>query len=129
MLANLLDTLRDFASQIPLLIALFAIFILLNILDGHSTWKVLRPDHFRRERNPVARWIFRKLGLPRGIVVFKVVLLAILTAAIAVYASYETFLLNIILLVADIVFLLVVLHNYRVSRRLEQRKPVNKEVI
>jgi hypothetical protein len=129
MLANLLDTLRDFASQIPLLIALFAIFILLNILDGHSTWKVLRPDHFRRERNPVARWIFRKLGLPRGIVVFKVVLLPILTAAIAVYASYETFLLNIILLVADIVFLLVVLHNYRVSRRLEQRKPVNKEVI
>ncbi|MGC9361741.1 MAG: DUF5658 family protein [Candidatus Syntrophosphaera sp.] len=129
MLASILEPLRGIATGIPLLVVLFAIFILLNVLDGHSTWKVLRPHHYRRERNPVARWIFRKFGLPRGIVVFKVVLLGILTAAIAVYASYETFLLNIILCVADIVFLIVVLHNYRVSRRLEQRKPVNKEVI
>lgn len=103
---------------IPLLIALFSVFVLLNVLDGHSTWLVLKPNHYRRERNPVARWIFRKLGLPRGIVIFKAVLLAILAAAFYIYASADAFVLNIVLLVANAVFLAVVIHNYRISRRL-----------
>ncbi|HNT52625.1 MAG TPA: DUF5658 family protein, partial [Candidatus Syntrophosphaera sp.] len=65
-------------SQPVLLLILFCVFVLLNVLDGHSTWMVLRPNRYHRERNPVARWVFRKLGLPRGIVIFKFVLLLIL---------------------------------------------------
>ncbi|MFO8145095.1 MAG: hypothetical protein R6T89_05150 [Candidatus Syntrophosphaera sp.] len=38
------------------LIALYAAFVVFNVLDGYSTWKVLRPDHYARELNPVARW-------------------------------------------------------------------------
>lgn len=123
MLSKILSFLTLVLSQLPLLIVLFVIFVLLNVLDGHSTWLVLKPDHYHRERNPVARWIFRKLGLPRGIVIFKLVLLLILAAAFAWYAAYDTLVLNIILLVANTVFLLVVLHNYRVSRKVANSRP------
>ncbi len=126
MLSNIFSLLIALLSQLPLLIALFVIFILLNILDGHSTWQVIKPNHYSRERNPLARWIFRKLGIPRGIVVFKVVLLLILAAAFAWYAAYDTLILNVILIVADIVFLLVVIHNYRVSRKLGVPTPFDK---
>lgn len=105
-------------SQVPLLIGQFGLFVVLNILDGHSTWKVVKPNHFNRERNPVARWIFCKLGLPRGIVIFKAVLMSVLGGAFAVYAQKETRSLNIILGVANLVFLAVVIHNYRVYKRI-----------
>ncbi|HOZ00442.1 MAG TPA: DUF5658 family protein [Candidatus Syntrophosphaera sp.] len=124
MLNIALNALQWFFSQLWLLIVLFAAFVLLNVLDGHSTWMVLRPDHYRRERNPVARWIFRKFGLPRGIVIFKFVLLLVLGALFAFYAASDTFTLNIVLLVADIVFLVVVLHNYKVYRRMAPRRPL-----
>jgi len=112
--------LLDLLDGIPLLIIFFGIFVILNVLDGHSTWLVLKPNHYRRERNPVARWIFRKLGLPRGIVIFKAVLLAILGAAFYVYARADAFVLNVLLLVANTVFLIVVIHNYRISRRIRR---------
>lgn len=124
MLNIALNALQWFFSQLWLLIVLFTAFVLLNVLDGHSTWMVLRPDHYRRERNPVARWIFRKFGLPRGIVIFKFVLLLVLSALFAFYAASDTFTLNIVLLVADIVFLVVVLHNYKVYRRMAPRRPL-----
>ncbi len=112
--------LLEVLDGIPLLIIFFGIFVILNVLDGHSTWLVLKPNHYRRERNPVARWIFRKLGLPRGIVIFKAVLLAILGGAFFVYAKADAFVLNVLLLVANTVFLIVVIHNYRISRRIRR---------
>ena len=94
-------------------------FVILNILDGHSTYQVLKPHHYHRERNPIARWIFRKLRLPNGIVIFKAVLLAILIPAIAYYAAHDPFTINIVLSVSNILFLVVVLHNYRVYRKVK----------
>ena len=116
----LLIALPGCLHSLPLLMGLALLFLILNVLDGHSTWLVLKPNHYRRERNPVARWIFRKLGLPRGIVIFKAVLLAILGAAFFVYARADAFVLNVLLLVANTVFLIVVIHNYRISRRIRR---------
>lgn len=107
--------------QKPLLsLILTAVFLLLNILDAHSTWLVVRKDNYHRERNPVARWIFRKLKLPRGIILFKTFLLSGLMIAFGYYAAWDAFTLNIILVVANLVFLLVVLNNYRIARRLRR---------
>jgi hypothetical protein len=114
---NLLQ-LRDLISSPVLYYSLYGGFVALNVLDGHSTWKVIKPHHFNRERNPVARWVFRKLGIPRGIIIFKGLLLAGLTIAFFYYGSYDLFTLNIVLLVADLVFLFVVLHNYRIHRKM-----------
>jgi len=100
--------------------ALLILFILLNVLDAHSTFLVMRPAHYKRERNPVARWVFRRLGLPRGIIIFKMVLLAILIPAMGFYAGNDLFTINIVLIVCDLVFILVVKHNYRVYQRVRQ---------
>lgn len=98
------------------------VFILLNVLDGHSTWCVLEPDHYERERNPVARWVFRKLGLVRGIVIFKAVLMLILAGCIGYYSAYDPGTINVVLLVSDLLFLWVVRHNYRVKARLRREE-------
>jgi len=116
----LLDLLYENLARRELFWCSYGIFVGLNILDGHSTWLVLKPDHFRRERNPVARWIFRKLSIPLGIIIFKAALLAVLSLAFWFYAAEDLFTLNIVLAVADLVFLVVVLHNYRVHRRLRK---------
>jgi len=95
------------------------VFILLNVLDGHSTWGVLKPDHYERERNPVARWIFRKLGLVRGIVSFKALLMIFLAGCVGYYSAYDPGTINVVLLVSDLLFLWVVRHNYRVRERVQ----------
>jgi len=53
---------------------LLPLFVIVNIFDAHSTYLVLKPNHYHRERNPLARWVFRKLGIPQGIIIFKGVL-------------------------------------------------------
>lgn len=93
------------------------LFLLLNVLDAHSTWLVLRPHHYYRERNPVARWAFRKLKIPGGIIIYKTILLCILIPCIAYYSAWDAFTINIVLCVANLLFLLVVLHNYRIWRK------------
>lgn len=97
---------------------LTATFLLLNILDGHSTYLVLRPHHYEREKNPIARWVFRKLKLPRGIIIFKLILMSGLIIAISYYAAWDAFTINIAMIVADLLFLVVVTHNYRIARRI-----------
>lgn len=110
----------------PLLTLVLSImFLLLNVLDAHSTYLVIRPAHYHRERNPIARWIFRKLTVPLGIIVFKTAILAIVIPAIAYYAAWDPFTINIVMLVANLLFLWVVWHNYRVYTRIAaSRNPV-----
>ncbi len=109
-------TLALFTSPV-LTLFLAAIFLVLNALDGHSTYLVIRPAHYERERNPLARFIFRKLKVPAGIIIFKTLILAIVIPAIAYYAAWDALTINIVMLVADLLFLWVVHHNYRIFRR------------
>ncbi|MDD3632323.1 MAG: DUF5658 family protein [Candidatus Syntrophosphaera sp.] len=115
----------QFFSRLPLLIVLFLVFVILNILDGHSTWKVLYPDKYHREINPLARWVFRKLGVTSGIIIYKTVLILLIGILFWYYAKKETLSLNIILSVANIVFLITVVHNYRVYNKIHPRPSKN----
>lgn len=108
---------KDLFQSDILCLVLGVIFLLLNCFDAHSTWLVLRPNHYLRERNPVARWIFVKLGLVRGIIVFKSVLMILLAGCMGYYAAYDLQTINIVLLAANLLFLWVVWHNYGVYRR------------
>ncbi|MDD2228064.1 MAG: DUF5658 family protein [Candidatus Cloacimonetes bacterium] len=118
MITTLLSAIGSILHKAELTLLLTLVFMILNVLDGHSTYLVLKPNHFEREKNPIARWVFRKLHIPRGIVIFKVLLMSLLIVAISYYAAWEPFTINIAMFVADILFLLVVLHNYAISRRL-----------
>ena len=101
---------------------LLSLFIGLNVLDAHSTHLVMRPHHYHRERNPVARWVFRKLGLPGGIVFFKALLLGVLIPAMIWYKAEDVFSINIVLSTADILFVVVVAHNYNVYRKIQKNR-------
>lgn len=106
-------------SNTKLLVFQSLVFLSLNILDGWSTWLVLKPDHYDRERNPVARRVFRTLKLPAGLVLFKAVLLSCLGVFIAYY-WHESLTINIALLIGNLLFLYVVRHNFKVHRKYEQ---------
>lgn len=112
----MLEQIHAVLSKPLLTLLLSAIFLALNALDGHSTYLVIRPAYYQRERNPIARFIFRKLRVPAGIIIFKAVILAIVIPAIAYYAAWDAFTINIVLIVADLLFLWVVHHNYRIYR-------------
>jgi hypothetical protein len=112
------------ALNTPILsLGITIVFLLLNVLDAHSTYLVIKPHYYEREKNPIARWVFKKLGIPRGIVIFKVLLMSILIVAIAYYAAWDPLTINIAMLIADVLFLVVVLHNYRIARRLKRLLP------
>ncbi|PKN79589.1 MAG: hypothetical protein CVU48_04940 [Candidatus Cloacimonetes bacterium HGW-Cloacimonetes-1] len=113
----MISTLTSSMNTYTLAWVMGIIFITLNVLDAHSTWLVIRPNNYSGERNPIARWVFRKLGIPRGIVIFKCVLLAILIPCVIYYAVYDVFTINIVLVVADLLFLWVVYHNYKHYRQ------------
>jgi hypothetical protein len=100
---------------------LAVIFVILNVLDGHSTYIVLRPNHFARERNPVAKWVFKKLGILRGIIIWKALLLSVLMYLMFTEYLTEPYFLNILLITANIFFTWVVIHNYRVYRKLRTK--------
>ena len=51
-----------------LLLVLYLVLLVLNLTDGITTWIFVRPDHYEREANPVARWMFKKLGITFGII-------------------------------------------------------------
>jgi len=98
-----------------LLVAQCSVFFVLNLLDIHSTWLVLKPDYYHRERNPIARCFFRKCRLPQGIILYKSVLMSFLGVFVSYWWS-ETLTLNLALLLGNILYTYVVLHNYRVQK-------------
>jgi hypothetical protein len=54
---------------------------------------------------------------PQGIIIFKTFLMSILVIAIGYYAAWDPFTINITLFVANLLFLVVVLHNYYIYRK------------
>lgn len=88
-------------------------------MDGHSTFLVVSNSGLRSERNPIARFFFRKMGLKSGIVTLKSfsVLIIILAYIFINDIRHE---LNIVLCFANAFYILVVINNYRNYRKIEQ---------
>lgn len=117
----LLSILIQVLSNYVLLALQCAVFMILNTLDGYSTWLVMKPDHYERERNPIARLVFKKLKPPASIVFFKTVILACLGVFIAFWWQ-QSLSINIALLIGNVLFILVVKHNFRVLKKYKQRE-------
>lgn len=104
-----------------LFIALYIVYFILNVFDGITTWIILKPDHFNREMNPVARWIFIKLGIPRGIIITEAGVLAILTPLIFWLAAVNLVLVKILLGIAVLIFIWVVADGFRIINRMKRK--------
>ncbi len=99
-------------------IVLVAVFTVLNILDGHSTYLVVSKTNANNEKNPIARIIFRILGPLVGIIVLKSILIPIVFLMFY-YFRLNPGQMNLILILANIFYLLVVIHNYNVVKRIK----------
>lgn len=108
-------------------ICLYAAYAVLNILDGITTWVILRPDKFHLELNPVAKWIFIKLGIPQGIIITEMGVLSLLSLAIFFFAATHMTLMKIILSVAVIFFIWLVIDNFLIIRKLNRKRNMLKK--
>jgi hypothetical protein len=120
----MLTALLGFIAQPLVLIIAYMVFTILNILDGYTTWHVLKPDNFHREINPVARWLFRKLGIPNGIIIVEGVWIAFYTLLLCFLASLALFLPGLLLLGGILVFAWVAGDGFRLIRK---RKQIDKQ--
>lgn len=111
-----------------LVIILAVIFSFLNILDGHSTYLVVSNSSLKNEKNPIARFIFRKIGLKPGIISIKSLSILVVVFALIFYKSLISELL-ISLSIADVLYTLVVINNYKVYKKVKKRKELNQELL
>lgn len=113
------------------LLILYGVLVALNSLDGYSTWKVLKPHHYRRERNPLARRIFQKLGIPRGIIVAELLWIGFIS--LVFFLLWDKPALNGVLLVllciGVLAFTWVVASNFRAYRRIKEAQGSRREEI
>jgi hypothetical protein len=100
---------------------LLALFILLNFLDIDSTYRVVSRLGLHAEKNPLARWIFRKLGLRPGLYALKGVLFVLIPFIIGEYPEAKTELIWALAL-TDALYVWVVTNNYRIWWRIRRRE-------
>ena len=105
---------------LPLLFALLLLLAILNILDAISTWKVVKLGNNNNERNPLARFLFKKLGLIPAMIILKGISI-IIVGYVALF--YKKFLPDIhtFALVLNAFYLYIVIHNYHVLNKMKTR--------
>ncbi len=103
------------------LIILAAVFLIENILDAHSTYLVVNNTSLRSEKNPIARILFKTFGIIKGMIILKSIIVIVLILIFFVYplTNHE---LHIILSISILVYLAVVLNNYRIYFRLKKHR-------
>ncbi len=114
---------KAIAYSLPVFLLLLLIFVTLNILDIHSTFLVVMNSSTRSERNPVARFLLKKLGVKRGLVTLKLLLIPILALIVWWYPQARREIVGV-LLISNTLYLLVVGNNYRIFRRIQRRRKV-----
>ncbi|MCF7919793.1 MAG: DUF5658 family protein [Candidatus Cloacimonetes bacterium] len=105
---------------LPLLFALLLLLVILNILDAISTWKVVKLGSNRNERNPIARFLFNKLGPLAAMLILKGIAIIII-AYVALF--YKKFLPDIhtFAIILNAFYLYIVIHNYHVLKKMKSR--------
>ena len=100
-----------------LFIFLVIIFILLNIFDAITTFYVVSKYSYTSERNPMVRFLIKKYGIKKGLIYTKFIIIFILPLIIWSYIEHALS-INIVLIILNIFYLLVVLNNYNIYRKI-----------
>ncbi len=100
-------------------LVLYLVLVALNLLDGFTTWKFVKPDHYGREANPIARWLFSRLGILRGIILAEALWIGLISLVfwLAWDAPVFSDILLALLIVGILVFSYVVANNLLMLRR------------
>ncbi len=116
-------------SSVLLLTFLSLIYFILNILDGHSTYRVVTISGYKSEKNPIARFFIKKLGALKGIILVKLLSLSVVFVMLFRYAKYFTKDFNLIFFIADIFYSWVVIHNYKtLFKMIDKQEKLYKKI-
>lgn len=99
-------------------IGLFIIFLILNVLDAYSTYQVISYGSYRSERNPLARWIIKKNGNLKGILLVKSAIIIIIPMIIYAYHISHKEIIYVLIGI-NIVYTLVVINNFKIVKRIK----------
>ena len=113
---------------------LYSLLVALNLADGISTWFFVRPAHYQREANPVARAMFRRLGITAGIIVAEILWISFISVIYFLTWQAPTlqWILLILLGLGVLVFAYIVPGNIAYCLRLhkeKKEKEATKEVL
>ena len=109
-----------------LLMILYLVLMVLNLTDGITTWIFVRPDHYDREANPVARWIFKRLGISLGIILAELMWLG--AVSLLYFFVFKVYVLPglVFMGVGVLVWLYIIPGNIRYCLRLSERARISK---
>ena len=96
-----------------LFLSLFSAFLVLNYLDVLSTYKIVKKVGYKGERNPIARWLIKRYGALKGLLILKSIIIFLTPLIFWSYAESPLY-LNITLGFINIVYTCVVLNNFRI---------------
>jgi len=101
---------------------LYIILMLLNLLDGITTWIFVHPQHYEREANPLARWMFRSLGITGGIILAELLWMGTITLLLIFVFSALPWLGYILFGIGIAVWAYIIPGNIRYCYRLKQKR-------
>jgi len=101
---------------------LYAVYLTLNALDGITTWLLMRPDYYNREANPLARWLFIKLRIPRGIIIVEGFTQSLVTLFIFWLLARNPILTKLLLGLGILVFGWIVQGSFRLIALLKRKQ-------
>ena len=95
----------------------FILFLILNLLDAHSTFEIVSRIGHHAERNPVARYFIKTFGIKKGIIYLKMIIIFLVPFIIWSYtiSSKE---ITVLLIGINIVYLIVVINNYMILKKI-----------
>jgi hypothetical protein len=102
---------------------LIVLYIILNVLDGYTTYKVISRTSYHNERNPIARFIFKKIGVIGGVIAIKSLMIPII-ALMIYYYSFKNYTMNLILVFADVLYSYAVINNFNVYKRVKLHEEI-----
>jgi len=88
--------------------SLLAAFFILQVLDIYTTYTVLNQGPEYREANPILAKLFEKFSVISVLIPLKLVAILVM----ALLASSDDILVTALLIIANVVYLVIVCHNF-----------------
>ena len=101
-------------------IILLTLFFILNFADAKTTYFAVNYYGYRGEKNPIARFLIKKAGNFKGIVLIKSMILLILPLIIWTYLE-SPLSICIVLFFLNIVYIWVVFHNLKICKKIDNK--------
>ncbi|HPK41827.1 MAG TPA: DUF5658 family protein [Candidatus Cloacimonadota bacterium] len=98
-------------------IILLILLLVLNYFDAFTTRRIVEAGSHRNERNPIARWLIKKYGVFKGIMIIKSIIILLLPLIFYAYVLSQRDTVYTLVL-ANAIYLFVVINNINVAKKM-----------